>query len=443
MSPEIQGILALMTIFAVIGGVFWIRTSVSQGASLTTDKFSDVKEAQERLDRTLRDEMGMGRKEAHEQAQLLRTEVNGSIKIFGEFLSRTFADASTSQNGKLEIFSQQIGDLTALTHRAFAEMSQMINNRLMSIQSDNNQKLDEMRNTVDEKLQSTLEKRLASSFQIVSERLELVHRGLGEMQTLTNGVGDLKKIFTNVKTRGTWGEVQLQGILEQTMTPDQYEANVAVKRGSAERVEFAIKLPGHSGDEREMVYLPIDSKFPMEDYQRLVAAQEACNVEAVAEYGNALETAVLKQARLIRDKYITSTTTTPFAIMFLPTEGLYLEILHRHGLVERVHNECRVTMVGPNNLTAMLGTLRHGFRTLAIQKRSGEIWKHLTTIKKEFSGFSGLLEGVQKKLQTASNEVDKAAAKSRTIEKKLAKFEDTTPAEIASIEEEQPFRLNE
>ncbi len=435
--------LVVLVFFAVVAGIYLFWAYVNRGGDRYRERFEEVKGGLERVERALRDDIGKGRTESNAQAHLLRSEVNGSIKNFGEFLSRTFTDISTSQKGQLDIFSQQMANLTDLTQKTISEMKHTVDQRLELLQSDNNKKLDEMRHTVDEKLQSTLEKRLADSFQQVSERLELVHRGLGEMRTLTNGVGDLKKIFTNVKTRGTWGEVQLKNILEQTLTADQFEANVHLKKGSSESVEFAIKLPGQGGDDSEMVYLPIDSKFPMEDYQRLFAAQEDCDVEAVATSSAALEAAILRQAKTIRDKYITATTTTPFGIMFLPTEGLYLEVLNRPGLAEKVQTECSVLIAGPTNLTAMLTSLRMGFRTLAIQKRSGEIWKHLTTIKKDFSGFSTLLEGVQKKLLAASNDVERATTKSKKIEIKLNKFEDESPSEVMAVVEEPVLRLEE
>jgi DNA recombination protein RmuC len=288
-----------------------------------------------------------------------------------------------------------------------------------------------MRQTVDEKLQSTLEKRLSESFKQVSERLEAVHKGLGEMRSLANGVGDLKKVLTNVKTRGTWGEIQLGELLEQVMTPDQIARNVAVKRGSAERVDFAIVLPGR-GAEDEDVLLPIDAKFPMEDYQRLVDAQETGDPLAAAEAGKQLDARIKSEARSIRDKYLNPPRTTDFAILFLPTEGLYAEVLRRAGLAD-LQRDHRIVLAGPTTLAALLNSLQMGFRTLAIQKRSSEVWTLLGAVKTNFGQFTGLLDKVNTKLQQASNTIEDATKKSRTIEKKLNRVEELPEASASAL----------
>ena len=303
-----------------------------------------------------------------------------------------------------------------------------VDGRLRALQDDNAQKLEQMRATVDEKLQSTLELRLGESFKLVSDRLEQVHRGLGEMQTLAEGVGDLKKVLTNVKTRGTWGEVQLGALLEQVLSPEQYAANVCPKGEGREVVEFAVKLPGQEGAD-DTVWLPIDSKFPIEDYLRLVAAQEAADHDAVDEAGKAMEARVRMCAKDIRDKYIAPPRTTDFGVLFLPTEGLYAEVLRRPGLVEALQREYRVCVAGPTTLGAFLNSLRMGFRTLAIQKRSSEVWAVLSGVKTEFSKFGGVLEKVGKKLQEASNVVEKASTRTRAIERKLRNVEALPVAE--------------
>jgi DNA recombination protein RmuC len=275
-----------------------------------------------------------------------------------------------------------------------------------------------MRQTVDEKLHATLEQRLGESFKLVSDRLELVHRGFGEMQNLASGVGDLKKVLTNIKTRGNWGEVQLGNLLEQMFTPDQYAVNVQVNPASLERVEYAIKLPGKDTTGKS-VWLPIDAKFPREDYERLVDAAEKGEVDNVAMYAAALEARICDEAKKIREKYICPPDTMDFAIMFLPTEGLYAEILRRPGMCDGLLHDYRVHLAGPTTLAALLSSLQMGFRTLAIEKRSSEVWEVLGAVKNEFGRFGEVLEKVQKKLQEASNTVDKAAVRSRAVARKL------------------------
>ncbi|HEX4912028.1 MAG TPA: DNA recombination protein RmuC [Permianibacter sp.] len=296
-----------------------------------------------------------------------------------------------------------------------------VQQQLTALQTDNSKKLDEMRATVDEKLQATLEKRLGDSFKLVSERLEQVHKGLGEMQTLASGVGDLKRVLTNVKTRGTWGEVQLGALLEQILAPEQYEANVATRPRASERVEYAIKLPGKQ-DEGQ-VWLPIDAKFPIEDYQRLLDAQERADVAAVEEAGKLLETRLKTEARTIRDKYVAPPHTTDFAILYLPTEGLYAEALRRNGLVELLQREFRITLAGPTTLAAMLNSLQMGFKTLAIEKRSSEVWQVLGAVKTEFGKFGEVLAKTKKKLQETVNTIDSAETRTRAISRKLKSVE--------------------
>jgi DNA recombination protein RmuC len=277
---------------------------------------------------------------------------------------------------------------------------------------------------VDERLAATLEQRLGDSFKQVSERLEAVHRGLGEMQSLAAGVGDLKRMLTNVKTRGTWGEVQLSMILEQVLAPDQYDANVACKAGSGERVEYAVRLPGQNGGgDGEPVWLPIDAKFPLEDYQRMLEAQGCGDTYAMEQALKALDTRVKLSAHDIQNKYLDPPYTTDFGIMFLPTEGLYAEVLRRPGLAESLQRECRVIVAGPTTLSALLNSLQMGFRTLAIERRSSEVWQLLGAVKTQFGQFGGLLEKVHKKLEQASTTIDDAARKSRTIERKLKDVE--------------------
>ena len=292
---------------------------------------------------------------------------------------------------------------------------------LLSMQKDNNEKLEKMRVTVDEKLQGTLEKRLGESFKIVNDRLESVYKGLGEMQSLAQGVGDLKKVFTNVKSRGYWGEVQLSNILDQFLTNEQYDSNVKTRPSSNDLVEFAIKLPGKN--DNEFVYLPVDSKFPIEDYSRLIDAEENCNIELITELKKKLENSVKSFAKDIHDKYIETPYTTDFGIMFLPTESLYCEILKNTSLCETISQKYRVVISGPTSFVALLNSLQMGFKTLAIEKRSSEVWQLLGMVKSEFSKFGDILDKTNKKLLEISNTMELASRKSRTIERKLKKVE--------------------
>ena len=273
-----------------------------------------------------------------------------------------------------------------------------------------------MRETVDEKLHSTLEKRLGESFKMVSERLEKVHAGLGEMQSLASGVGDLKKVLTNVKTRGTWGEIQLGNLLEQMLTVDQYERNVVTKQGSRDPVEFAVKLPGRDG---KVVYIPIDAKFPKEDYERLLLAQDEGNVPLIEELGKVIENKIKMEAKKIRDKYIDPPHTTDFAIMYLPIEGLFAEVLRRPGLHEQLQRDFRISIAGPTTITAHLNALQMGFRTLAVEKRASEVWQLLGAVRNEFVKFGDILDKTHTRLKQASEEIELATRKSRTIERKL------------------------
>ncbi len=298
--------------------------------------------------------------------------------------------------------------------------------------TNNEKKLDQMRQTVDEKLQSTLEKRLGESFKLVSERLEAVQRGLGDMQNLATGVGDLKRMLTNVKARGTWGEYQLGAILEQILTSDQFEQNVQIKENSKEVVEYAIRLPGK--DDAEDVWLPIDAKFPQEDYQRLLDAVESADKNAVEESTRSLIRSIKNSAKDIESKYIEPPRTTDFAIMFLPTEGLYSEVLRQAGVVEELQHNYRVTIAGPTTLAAILNSLRMGFRTLAIEKRSSEVWETLSAVKTEFGKFGGMLEKAKKQLETASGTIDEIYGKrTRAINRKLKDVEKLTVEESAKV----------
>lgn len=328
---------------------------------------------------------------------------------------RAVTDNQTkTQELRFQSLTQQIQDSLETSRRT-------INERLGEIQQDNAKKLEDMRKTVDEKLQSTLEERLGASFKIVSERLEQVHRGLGEMQSLASGVGDLKRVLTNVKTRGTWGEIQLEAMIEQVLTPSQYDKNTATRPGSSERVEFAIRFPGRSQD--QPVWLPIDAKFPMEDYQRLVEAQDQADLGAIEQAAKALESRIRLEAKTIAEKYLEPPHTTDFAVLYLPTEGLYAEVIRRPGLADSLQRDHRVTLAGPTNLLALLNSLQMGFRTLAIEQRSSEVWQVLGQVKTEFAKFGAVIEATEKKLQEASNKFSEVGRRKRAIDRSLKEVE--------------------
>lgn len=346
-------------------------------------------------------------------------------------LTHTLERQGQQQKNLLDAFAKQLTSLTELNESKLERVRNVVEQRLTDLQEDNTKKLEQMRQTVDEKLNATLETRLSESFKQVSERLEAVHKGLGEMQSLASNVGDLKRVLTNVKTRGTFGEVQLEMLLEQLLAPEQYDKNVATKAGSADRVEFAIKLPGRE-EGKQTVYLPIDCKFPIEDYQRMQDAQDAGDVAAFNESAKALMNRIKAEAKSICTKYIDPPHTTDFAILYLPIEGLFAEVLRHSGLMESIQQDYKVIISGPTTLAALLNSLQMGFRTLAIQKRSSEVWDLLGAIKTQFGTFGDLLQKTQKKLQEASNSIDTAARKSRTIERKLKTVE-ALPTDEASL----------
>lgn len=327
-----------------------------------------------------------------------------------------------------EEVSRTLMNLTQANEQRMDKLREAVDCQLKAIQEDNGKRLEDMRRTVDEKLNATLEKRLGDSFRLVSDRLEQVHKGLGEMQTLASGVGDLKRVLTNVKTRGMWGEIQLGNLLEQILAPDQYAKNVATKPDTNDRVEFAIKLPGRD-ESGTIVWLPIDAKFPQEDYQRLLDFQDQANVLGVEEAGKALEGRIKNEAKTIAAKYICVPHTTDFAILFLPVEGLYAEVLRRPGLCDILMREYKVIIAGPTTFAALLNSLQMGFRTLVIERRSSEVWSLLGAVKTEFGKFGDLLDKTSKKLSEASDQIDKAAKKTRTIERKLKEVQELPAAE--------------
>jgi DNA recombination protein RmuC len=369
----------------------------------------------DRLERVLRGEVSAAARDGRDESgrQMLR---------FQQTLSAHLTSIATVQN-------QQIAQMSESNDRRLAEVRATLEQKLRDIEANNAAKLEEMRRTVDEKLHATLEQRLGESFKLVSDRLEQVHRGLGEMQVLAQGVGDLKRVLTNVKSRGTWGEVQLDMLLEQILTADQYGKNVETVRNSGARVEFAIRLPGRDPSSGP-VWLPIDAKFPKDQYERLVDAQEHGDVDGVAVAGRELEVALRREAQSIAEKYLAPPATTDFAILFLPTEGLYAEVLRRPGLTDLLQRDFRVTVAGPTTLTALLNSLQMGFRTLALEKRSSEVWEVLGAVKTEFGKFGEVLAKTRDTLVRAARNIEQAEVRTRQMERKLRTVE-ALPGELA------------
>lgn len=427
-----------------------------------------LQHASERSERELREQV-------QTSAQGTRLELGGNFAQFQHALTTQITGAASLQNSQLEAFSQQLAKLSegnalqlenmrqamtlqsqsareeqSLTLKRFgdtlnqtlatltesnalrmAEIRATLEEKILALQTDNAAKLEEMRKTVDEKLHATLELRLGESFKLVSDRLEKVHQGLGEMQQLAIGVGDLKRVLTNVKTRGTWGEVQLEMLLEQVLTPEQYAKNVETVPGSGERVEFAISLPGKAED-RVPVWLPIDAKFPKEQYERLAEAADRADAEGVLTAGRDLERAIRLEAKTIADKYLSPPLTTDFAILFLPTEGLYAEVMRRPGLADELQRVHRVSIAGPSTLSALLNSLQMGFRTLALEKRSSEVWQVLGAVKTEFGKFGDVLAATKATLERAAKNIENAEVRSRQMSRKLKSVE-ALPTEAAEL----------
>jgi len=373
--------------------------------------------------RATREEFRVSREEAAHAARELREEIAATQKSANQTVTQTISEMGKSQKESLASVELRVKELVDSNRDRLDKLRDIVEIQIKSLQQSNEKKLDQMRETVDEKLQTTLEKRLGESFKLVSERLESVQKGLGEMQSLATGVGDLKRVLTNVKARGTWGEVQLGAILEQILTPDQYAKNVKTREGSHDLVEYAIRLPGPADDRDAVVWLPIDSKFPQEDYLRLVAAADAADSEAMEKALAALSRSIQNSAKEISTKYLNPPKTTDFAIMFLPTEGLYAEVLRQPGLVEKLQQDFRTVVTGPTTLSATLSSLRMGFRTLAIEKRSSEVWKILAAVKTEFGKFGEVLGRVKRQLETASNTIDQTGVRTRAMERKLKAVE--------------------
>lgn len=416
-----------------------------RGGAKTRDEGTNTREAiasmQRESAREVREELRASREEARSGAKELRDEVAGGVRSTTDALSKLV----TVQQGQMESVTKRLQELSESNRialegiretfdRRVLQLQETFDKRVQLLQEGNEKKLEEMRKTVDEKLHDTLEKRLGESFKLVSERLEAVHKGLGEMQGLATGVGDLKRVLTNVKTRGTWGEVQLGSILEEILPPQQWERNVQIRKSSLERVEFAIRLPTRDpSDPDAIVWLPIDSKFPQEDYLRLQEAAEAGDPTAVEAAAAALLRSVRASAKEIREKYVDPPATMDFGILFLPTEGLYAEVLRQPGFTMAIQREHRVIVTGPTTLSAILTSLRVGFQAMAIEQRSAEVWKVLGAVKTEFGKFGDVLDKVQTHLQRASATIDETGKRTRAMERKLRQVESLPAGEAASL----------
>jgi DNA recombination protein RmuC len=374
--------------------------------------------------KAVQDDLRAGREEAARAGRALREELAGNLAANTETLTKTLAEMGQLQRAQLEGVAAQLQNLNESNRAGVEQLRATVSDQLQRIQETNEKRLEDMRRTVDEKLEVTLQSRLGESFKLVSTQLEAVHQGLGEMKNLAGSVGDLKRVLSDVKTRGIWGEVQLGAILEQVLAAEQYGCQVVVNPGASERVDFAIRLPGNDDEPDTPVWLPIDSKFPQEDYLRLVEASAAGDQPAVQSAVKELTARACGEAKQIHDKYICPPATTDFAVMFLPTEGLFAEIIRQPGLVEDLQRKYRVVVAGPTTLIALLNSLRMGFRTLAIQKRASEVWKVLAAVKAEFTKFGGTLDKVKKQLQTVSNTIEDTGKRSRAIERKLREVEE-------------------
>ena len=427
------GFTVLLVLAALILLIVLIRRKPEDIVAILHDRFVVLGSNQERLENVVKEEITLNRQETANSARQARQELGHSLKLSSDAIQQRMLENIRMQKDQLDSFSKQLVSMAKLNEEKIEAMRKTMETQLRSLQEDNSRKLEQMRATVDEKLQSTLEKRLGESFKQVSERLEQVYKGLGEMQALASGVGDLKKVLTNVKTRGTWGEIRLSHILEQILTPDQYDVNVATKKNSNDRVEFAIRLPGQDAEQDNVVWLPIDSKFPQEDYQRLMDAQETADRELADKFTRSLEMRVKAEARNIKEKYLDPPHTTDFGIMFLPVEGLYAEVLRRPGLCDNLQREHRIVVTGPTTLAALLNSLQMGFRTLAIEKRSSEVWEILGVIKTEFGKFGDVLAKTKKKLREASNTINQAEVRTRAIERKLRNVQEIPQAVTAEL----------
>ncbi len=402
-------LVALLLLLAVFFAIYFAVKSAGRAAQLRTE-FATQSQMQQQSLQLLNQAL-------QHTNDAIRGEISSQARAGREDTAASFSRLNIGLQQPLESQAQRVQALSEANERRLLEVRNVLEVRLRELQSDNAAKLDQMRATVDERLQTTLEKRLGESFALVTQRLAQVHEGLGEMRHLAAGVGDLKKVLSNVKTRGGWGEMQLAALLEQVLTHDQYASNVETVKGTGARVEFAIKLPGKS--DGTPCWLPIDAKFPKEQYERLVDAADMADADGVKAAQKELETVLINEARTIAAKYLSPPQTTDFAVLFLPTEGLYAEVVRRPGLTDKLQRECRVTVAGPSTLTAILNSLHMGFRTLALEKRASDVWEVLGAVKTEFSKFGESVSAVSKSLEAAKNNLDKLQTRSNVMSRTL------------------------
>jgi DNA recombination protein RmuC len=434
LREEIQSILQQVG-EAVSNRICELVTVQTEKLDAVTTQIAALTEGNERRQEILRTnvetKLGELKADAGVSAKALREEITNNLQNLGGTLAQTIEQISQSQKERLDRVSAGVAELTQRSGEQQDALRKTVEERLDAIRKENTEKLDQMRQTVDEKLQSTLDQRLNASFQMVSDRLEQVYRSMGEMQSLASGVGDLKRLLTNVKTRGAWAEVGLGNLLDEMMAPDQYGRNVEIVPGSNQRVEYAIRLPG---DGENPVWLPLDAKFPVEDYERLVDASQRGDVDAVETAAKGIETVIRGSAKAICEKYIHSPHSTEFAVLFLPTEGLFAEVVRRPGLVDALQREWHIMVAGPTTLVTLLVSLRVGFRSLAIQRHSNEVWKVLAAVKTEFGKFGGILDKVSKKLQETQNVIDvEVGRRRRAIDRKLKGVEVLSEIEAVTV----------
>jgi len=447
-------ILIIVSVLIIINILLTLFKKSNSISTELKDEFTKTNTSISNFDPLIRNEFSTNREEAQTGLKNTREELNNSFKNFGDSLTKTIKENRTELSDSLKSFEDKftlnIKDFNDLQRQKFSDLllkqektktdteaklekiRETLEQKIKSLQDDNSKKLEEMRVTVDEKLESTLEKRFDDSFKLISERLDLVHKGLGEMQTLANSVGDIKKVMTNVKSRGILGEYQLANILEDLLTNEQYEQNVKTKVGSGAIVEFAIKLPNNNSLEKTL-WLPIDSKFPKEDYEHLVDAYDDGDPEKLEVLRKAFKASIIKNAKDIKEKYIDPPNTTEYGIMFLPFESLYAEVLRTPGLFEKLQKDFKITITGPTTLSALLNSLQMGFRTLAIEKRSSEVWDVLGVVKTEFGKFGTVLEKTKKKLTEAANTIDQAGVRTRAIERQLKKVQELPTSESSKL----------
>ncbi|MBE6030491.1 MAG: DNA recombination protein RmuC [Clostridiales bacterium] len=422
----IAGISAVVLVLIIIA-VLMIRNSLNRNDAALKGEYDQKFESMSKELRDIKFELDNEIKSSRAETN---QAMQASFKLFGELLNTTQKDSADNQDKRLQEMQRQLSNMNVENEQRLENIRKTMESRINALTEDNNKQLEKMRDTVDEKLQKTLEDRITQSFNLVSERLEAVYKGLGEMQNLASGVGDLKKVLSNVKTRGILGEIQLSAILEQILTQEQYDENVATKKGSSDRVEFAIRLPGN---DEGIVYLPIDAKFPADSYSKLMDAYEEGDREAVKAAEKVLIQTIKNEAKDIRDKYIYPPDTTDFAIMFLPVEGLYAEVV-RLGLIETLQREYRVNIAGPTTMAALLNSLQMGFKTLAIQKHSSEVWQVLGAVKTEFDKFGTVLAKTQERINQANKELDTLiGTRTNVIKQKLKNVQSLPEHESRSI----------